>query len=67
MVDSFSLGTIMTPHNLKIWAQINAVIARIEAMKALNISRTVNGYDPPYTNELFEMADEIERLGNSFE
>ncbi len=58
----------MTPHNLRIWAMINAEVVRVEGMKAENENRKDRGYAQAYDESAFEeKAAEIERLSMSFE
>lgn len=59
------LGEGMTGHQLWILAEIHAVIARIEGMKADNAAWALQeGQAPAHSIESFEeMACQLERLG----
>lgn len=58
----------MSPHNLKIWAMVQAQVAIIEGMKAENRGRESNGYAMAYdADSFFQAAQEMERLAESFE
>lgn len=52
-------------HNANINAKISAVIVRVEAGKAVNATRAINGSEPLYDYEWFDcLASEIESLAS---
>ncbi len=58
----------MTPHNLRIWAMIQAELVRVEGMKVENLERARNDCAFAYDESAFaEKATEIERLSLSLE
>jgi len=58
----------MSPHNLRIWGLIQAQLIRAEDLKAENARAIFEQRTPPsWGYEFTRIADEIERLANSFE
>lgn len=59
---------MMSPHNLRIWALIQAELVRVEGMKIKNKERERDDYAYAYDESAFNnVATEIERLSQSLE
>ena len=61
-------GKVMTPHNLRIYALIQAQVAEMESMRVTNLIDQINGETPTFSSSCFlDISINITELSNQIE